>query len=93
MLIQTFCFLVSFALNSAYVLPKSSKQQHYMLMWPFGKSTDIESTSFGPAEHIDVAPTWEEIDLMLRSKEDSFEREEYEEESLGRGHANHRGEI
>ena len=58
-------------------------------MWPF-KS---EERSYGPSSFIEVAPSWEDIDALLRSQEDLAEREGYENENRGRGYANHRASI
>ena len=41
----------------------------------------------------DKSPSWESLDLLLRSKEDSFEREDFELRKVGRGTTNHKTNI
>ena len=59
-------------------------------MWPFG--TDDKS-SYGSTSFIEVAPSWKDLEALLRDQENSTEREEYDNEKLGRGYANHRASI
>ena len=68
-----------------------SKQAHRhfqpSLMLPFKQSSS--SPSFPPVSFIDVSPSWEEIDTLLRSKETPQERAEFDSQLRGRGFANH----
>lgn len=58
-------------------------------MWPFSSG----KTANTAISFIDVSPSWEELESLLRSKESTLERSDFESERAGRGPTNHRASI
>ena len=69
---------------------RASKAISRQFMWPFKSE---EQQSYGPSSFVEIAPSWEDLEALLRDKEDPVERKEYDDELLGRGYANHRASI
>ena len=86
-LLQLLLCCCSFHFRSGH--PQALRAISRLQMWPF-KS---EGQSYGPSSFIEIAPSWEDLEALLRGKEAPFEREEYDNEKLGRGYANHRASI
>ena len=70
----------------------NTRQQNLKInMWPFGKQATPAVPSV--VDYIEVSPSWEELDLLLRQKENPSERIDFENEKIGRGNANHASNI
>jgi glutathione S-transferase len=78
----------SIAFNKRFVHRNLKVQQNFK-MWPFSSGQTAKPT----ISFTDVSPSWEELDLLLRSRESPLERSDFESERTGRGPTNHRANI